>query len=491
MLLIHYLQCIQLISVIKMKKANILYNNKALDKSYIYIYIDEENIKQSLSNNEKHSKYISILLKQFMIFINSTIGAKTTANYHIEAIRKNTIVIPIYVYTNDEAKMDPFMLVKKRVSDIRNLLEHFNWNNVNKYYLWIIRSLHIFGLNISNIFKIRTIMPNTDYPQINDDLLINFPTLSFPKVNKYILSDKSIITVIHDEYFDDYGLFVNLSVPFDEMGMSYNSLHLYEHLLTKPWSNISSKDLIELNGCTYPVGVCYVYTIHKTQSELMLFMDAMLDWLYKSRCPTFWDEHKDDIQMETVRTISETRTERSLTTMGRSDYKAYNLNYNTEIFKYWSNKPFNITITTPVDIKINDTQLNKLNVKYPMHNVIRPENPTFKHFPIDVLRVKSNTGQHIVKLDTNNIKEKLTFEDDECISLFGIDCEMLTIKEDLSVYNSVLHPLVFLNQFYTEDELTNYLKTNVIPFSSKFFSEASLNYKYASNYIKKLSSLYE
>lgn len=466
-------------------KVHIIDNIKSLENAWITITPCNDILGDDVIRKAKTIQYLSLLLKQFLTFLNNMIGAKTTTNYHITNVKNNTIMIPVYVYTNEEAKMDPFELVKKRVNTVRDFVGSINWDNVNKFHLWVVRSLSMFGINVSNAFQIKTYMPNTDYQMIDDVLLIKYPNIVYPSIKRYELKDGSMINVYVDPYIEDYGLFLNLSVKFDEMGMSYNALHLYEHLLTKPWMNSSSKDLIELNGCTYPVGICYVYTIHRTEEELKIHMNDLLKWLYESREKGFWKKQDENIQVETMRTISETRSERSLTSMGRSDHKAYDLKYNRKIFEYWSNKKYNILISSPEDIKINVENLERLGEKYKLRSVQRPKNPVFKHFPIDVLRVKNITGERIRKMLTKEIISNIVEGLDSNAGLYGVDCEMKNNIEDLSVWNSVLHPLLYLNEYMTEDELNTYVKNNVVPFSAKFFSEASINLKFGAEYMKR------
>ena len=45
--------------------------------------------------------------------------------------------------------------------------------------------------------------------------------------------------------------------------------------------------------------------------------------------------------------------------------------------------------------------------------------------------------------------------------LIGIDNLYISDEEDLSVYNSILHPMLFLN--YNEEDIMKLLKTNPFP----------------------------
>ena len=51
---------------------------------------------------------------------------------------------------------------------------------------------------------------------------------------------------------NNYGLVCDLSKNIDDMGFSYNALHMYEHLMTHCWDDIDKKNLSILKTNTYP-----------------------------------------------------------------------------------------------------------------------------------------------------------------------------------------------------------------------------------------------
>lgn len=459
----------------KLKKGNGLLND-----SFILI---------KYNNEIKLNNYSGELLKRFMNYVNGMIGAKTSANYHIEKVINYTIKIPIYVYTNNEKNSDPVKLVIDKINNVRNFLENFDWKMVGKTQLWLVRSLHILGINISNAFTLSTETPNLGFNDIiNDPIIMNFPKLEYPKIEREKFTDASFITYLSDPYLVDYGMFVNLTVPFDEMGMSYNGLHLYEHLMTKAWDKLNGINLIEMNGSTWPQAICYVYTIHNTIESMKEYAANSIVWHLKSREKGFWKKHKDQLNLEIERTVSETRKERTLASMGRSDLHAYNYSYNTEIFEYWSNKPFELLIVGPTEmksLKLNSETINGYIRKYmPRKDIKRPDNIKFKYFPVDVLKMKKMQGFQITKIDSNDIKNKMLESDFDGESVYGLDCSFSCKYEDLSIFNSVLHPLLFNNKLMSDEELNKFLQNHVLPFSSLMFGEAPIQIKNASLYLK-------
>ena len=453
-------------------KSHIKTSDKHLDGAVILI---------TLNKDISVDKYSHALLSRFMEYINGVIGAKTTSNYNIIPVKQFTIIIPIYVYTNEEANMKPYDLVSKRAVDIQDLLINYNWkSNANKSHLWIVRSLKILGIDIQTTFVMKSYTPNMDMKPINDDLIIKFPDLKYPYIKRHTTEDNSMITQYVDPYLEDMGLFLNLSIPYDETGMSINALHLYEHMLTKCWDNCEAVDRIELNGSTFPLGICYVYTIHKSLDSLLSHLKETLHWLYDSRKPGFWKSVKAEIDFETIRTISETRKERSLTSFGRSDLHAYDLNYDTKIFEYWSNKPYNVLLCLQKELDLSLINYPKIS----LNNISRPPNIKLSHIPLEVLKVKSIMKSYTRPMSTDKIKSKLLCKDFKTKSFYGIDCKMTSENEDISMYNSVLHPLLYINKYFTDEELSKYVSHHVNPYTCKMFAQAPVQLKNAALYLE-------
>ena len=128
-----------------------------LDKAYILIKYNYE-VPLTTATNE--------LLRRVMLYINMMIGARTSSNYHIEKVVDFVIKIPIYVYTNVEKNADPINLIDEKVRKVKQFLENFNWNEASKAQLWLVRSLHIMGINISSAFTLSTSTPNLEYNDI-------------------------------------------------------------------------------------------------------------------------------------------------------------------------------------------------------------------------------------------------------------------------------------------------------------------------------------
>lgn len=437
-------------------------------------------IKPSLPVQPGTLKYE--LVYRFMTGLNQLIGAKTLMNYHTEKVTVHpvpTISIPIYVYSNDDKLIPPEQLVQNRVDTVMEYLENIDLNTTSHNMLWTLRSMLI--MKYPPEFILSTYTPNIDAFNdiIGQSVNIKVPKLEYPTIRREKSQNGDSITYLIDPYVLDYGLFVNLTTPFDDMGMSYNALHLYEHLMTKGWEGLPGKDMTEMNGSTYPHGLCYIYSIHSSEESLKLYTTKYIEWFLSSRADEFWAKGQPNtyLKIETQRTISETRKDRNLATMGRSDYKAYDYQYNQDIFRYWSNKPYQLLIISPKKITLS-TKTSK-----PLH-VERPENVQFKHLPLDVMKIKHYQGLNICKATTEEVKRLITSPESD--GTCGLDCIFICDNEDLSAYTSVLHPLLYCNKLFTDKELNTFIDNRVLPWTCKLYSEASITKPYLSQWLNEI-----
>jgi hypothetical protein len=279
-------------------------------------------------------------------------------------------------------------------------------------------------------------------------------------------------------------------MKFEDMGMSYNALHLYEHLMMKCFKNLDLSAMLEANGATYPNGICYVYTIHKTKESLKMYLEQTMRVLHEIRQEGYWkqDPQRDEIKFETKRTISETRMSRTLTDFGRTDINAYKDGYKTEIFDFWSNLPFDVIVTGP-DVGPEMYDFGDLPRKYPRRlNVKRPANIKHKIIPIDVLRSKEYSKSLTQRMTPMYIKELFmspfmdphknvhTILEDGGVNygvygyLYGLDSCVVCLSENLTKYNSAAMPIVFFNRYYTEKELEKVLNKSNIPTDASMYT---------------------
>ena len=456
--------------------------NSSLNDSYILI---------EYNNSQPLTKYSKILLHKFMSMLNSNIGANTNLNYHIEPVKDFKIKIPIHVYTNDEKKLSMSDLISKRISTLTKHLSTIDWSKfTNLQEQWIIYSLKTSGIDISKDFTISTFIDESiDFENLDHEVLnINLPSAKQPKIKRITYKDGSSILYLSSPYLTDFGIFANLTTDFSEMGMSFNALHLYEHLMTYAWKGIDFGKIKLMNGSTWPNALCSVFVITQTLESMKTFAAAFIKFYLESRDAGFWESKEmiDAVKLETQRTISETRLERTLSSLCRSDFHAYDFKYNTKIFEYWSQRPFDLLISGPDSLNklfMNESTINKFISLHPSRKIQKPGNVVYKTLPLDTIKMKELHQFRVIGADKDEIKSRLLNPTSENKALYGIDSKIISDVENLDGYNSVLHMLCYGNRLFTDDELNQFVQKSVIPFSCTFFSDTSLNSKFAGDYL--------
>jgi hypothetical protein len=399
--------------------------------------------------------------------LNNLIGAKTNVNYHITPLEDNKIVIPIYPYTNEEIKGKPTTLISDRFDTVVKFLNTLSAESLSTKSRWLVRNMQKLGVDLEEDFQVRVEVGENKDSGFQE--LVNFKFKGIEKENfeQIRLKDGSVVNIYVDPYSSGYGLFLDLSVKFEDMGMGYNALHLYEHLATKAWASLSNEHVKDLNGATYPSGISYIYIILNNCKSFKDYVNATFEWIVKSRTQKYWKskEANDFIEVETLRTISETREERMLSSTGRTDQKGYNLIYNTDIFHYWSNRPFNILLSVKSMDELKFLSLNKLSKR---EKVKRPPNIKFSRMPLDVIKAKEIQQIHIVRVSPVDIVNNIFSSSLENM-LYGLNCGLVSTEENLSGYNSILFPLLFLPRFVKTEKIKKYISKNIIPYDCSVF----------------------
>lgn len=429
------------------------------------------------------------LSSYFMNFMSYYIGAKSKLNYHMGPSMNNRIIVPVYPYEASELHMTPIKLIQSKIDELINVFENIDWNNMSKQYYWLIHGMRVLGFDPSKDITLTVI---SESPEITSyftktpmHIYMKTPTGDDIIVEKVEADDKSLITTIVDPHAIDYGIYVDLSVPFDEMGMLSNGLHLYEHLVTKAWENLNEKDHILMNGATNAVGISWVYSLHRTYESFKEFMNSTLKFFFNARSKSFWesDKMKNAIKLETIRTISETRNERSNVLMARSDIHAYDNKYPIDAFYYWANKPFNMlcVVTKPEERFITKEKLNGFIKRYPLNTVPRPPNRKYKNIPVEVLVSKMAQKYKLEKADILDNAKKILTGNIEKQYIYGIDCKLTVDAPKIEENNTVLHAILFYNRNLSEDILRQYCNTHLLPFSNQQYS-SSIFAKFSSEF---------
>lgn len=433
---------------------NIDYANKFI---YLVTKIKFENDAESEFRNNMILKTMGLILNH----LNQRCGADTVINYRIfppettfkykndSKIYKIVLTFPIQQHqidSNDD-------LILKNIDIIKNYIINKDWENNYRQYIWIWRILKQIN------YKPESSLIYDDYKckfqwGFDDNKMEKYKI----KYNEWIDETGIVIKEIIDPLIQDYGLYINLSTTFDEMDYGYNYLHYYEHIMTYAWKKLSQQNMLELNGGTTCNGVCYVYNIHENKKSLELYLNNYLKFHSLTRKKEFWEKNMQaGLQTELERTISETLLEKSMSQMAKTDpYSQYK--YNTEILRYFSNKPFEIITYTPESINIKEF-LNKYDFKT-NYEISKPKKIIFNYYPIHVLRDKRDRGFHIL--------HKKMYKKENKDVVLGVD-NFIISNESLSQLNTILMNVLLKNG----DELTQILINNPTPLSNLNINMAS------------------
>ena len=252
------------------------------------------------------------------------------------------------------------------------------------------------------------------------------------------------------------------------MRYQYNSLHLYEHLMTYAWKQGNHSEENYMNGLTVVNGISNIFAVLATPESLMDYLNKYIDFVLKARDRDFWVQNKEMLRTETLRTISETRAARSFSSPSRSDPAAYDCNYNIDIFCKWANDPFDVLIITNADLKID---VNKINAKIlsSKRTNIRLSTPTGSFIPVEALMDKSVV--RIVKETPDNIIKELWHHGWSNIDgkLYGIDNYMLFPTTFNIDFDYRLHGLIYLHRYIKniEEYDESFMKSTTLPHDYK------------------------
>lgn len=451
---------------------------------------DFEDKPKDKTKDIKSMLYIKI--NQLMKWLNHRIGAETIIEYRTNSVNNLECCYEVKRYTNEDKNKQYSKLILEKLNIVKKFLENLPETLFEKKMLFRLRSINIllkkcFNTDIKNIFVLS--LKYNDKIIYKKNIVINFPKIKNVEYVVTELCDGSTIRQYIDPYINNYGVFVDYSKPVDELNYMYNCLHVYEHYVTYAWKNLSNNNVIDLNGATFSNGLCFVYTISKTKETLMERLVSSILFHIKSSNIDFIEKTKG-LDIETTRTISETYMLRNLSRLGRSDQQAYNKGYNKDIFAYWSSQPMNILVVTSEKLDINVDEFNKFYNKYHV-NVKQPKMLDLIYFPKEISIIHYKTGSHMFKKNIDKIIKKVYDPTSETKSFYGIGNRLVNLEDeehyinkiikkknktninkliktkldkvDCSMYQTLLHSLLFFAKYTTKETVQNYINNSLVP----------------------------
>jgi len=438
------------------------------------IKIYEFNNLNLICNVKDYKPIVYHVTKSLFIHLIRLISLQTDVCYYPNNIeysgQTHQFKLPITVqYHNDEG--DILQIINKRVKAIKKTISSIKFESNQMKF--VARTLKMYKVDPFNFLQL-TYSLNDGAELISEPVELHLPNIENFKITETRYPSGNFR---HIEYIDpllnDYGLYIGLCKPFNEMGYSYNALHIYEHMMTTCWDKLNQKDMIELNGATFPTGMCYLYNIHKTKKSLKTFTREYVKYHCKTKNPKYWKEKlSNDLKRETIRTYSETQDIKSLKDFARTDPSIYeNMIYDVEPFVKFSNEEFTILTVTPEKINFKFDKYI-INEKYD----IKLKKRTYDRIPLSAIRNVNN----LVVLD----KKDLTMELYNKYSvLFGVDCVALCLDD----YNRECEHLNTVLLFMLKNKIEvikDFLKNKTMPIYNSLFSNIDVycNYLTSNNY---------
>lgn len=365
------------------------------------------------------------VIYSFMRIIRSQIAFKTNLCYSIPDVDTDcSIAIPIDVLANDQVVSEK-KLVSMKVKALKHFLEHeFNYEGLSNNLKAVLGGLLNYKYDYSKMLYITNSINNKVV-----DVKLKEPTTEKVEIKRTEMGGIDVLNV-YLPYMDEAMICLDVTRPYEEMGFSYNALHLFEHLLCSPWSELRKKtSMTNLNGFTSNLGNCLVYASMSDQKTFKLYLLKLCEWLRDSRKPNFWKEHEEELKREINRTISETKHRPTMNSFARSPGVAYAYDYDVSIFHYWSNQPMKLTIMHPFKGFDFSFDFGKL------ETASKPKIDTFKSVPLESLL---ESGPIVTaKIDPKEAAQfTLNFyKDGKCADgMFGYDIRYRELNKEHKFY---------------------------------------------------------
>lgn len=437
--------------VIEMTQVELLTFNK------LYLACDAQDFRPVIKDA------IRLLLQN----INYLICSSTDVCYHPNSMvqKEDVYYVPITIqYHNEDG--DVADIVDARVKSVQQMIRTMKYDK--KPLQFAARILNTYEVDPFNIFiLIYSLDDGTEL--ITAPIELRLPSVPMPTIQEHQYRSGQFR---HLEYIDplmlDYGLYVGLSKPFEDMGYYYNALHIYEHMMTTCWRNLSKEDLIELNGATFPTASCYLYNIHKTKQSLKQYVREYVKFHLKTRDKHFWDTTlQPALKRETIRTYSETQDIRDVKEFARTDPSVYpDMMYNTDIFTKFSQDQFTILTVAPehIDFKFDDI-IEKTDV-----DMTRVHISPRKYNMIPLAAIRNSREFVVIPYDTY---DEHIVDANSCI--VGEDCIGVQLGDESHEIES-LNAMVLLILRHTIEAIHDFLRMRVLPIDNKTFANVDIFY---------------
>ena len=389
-------------------------------------------------------KHLNRSVDYFTDFLNHTIIYITPLTYH-QGVRHKDGSLQFNI-KNDK------LFDMSAISVVLDLFKKFDFSKAND----MIKKTYKILDKACGINTIYTVKDLTTKEFAN--IVFNKFDYEESRVTKKKLKDGSEIIQLIDPYTSGYGFYVNLSKPFEYCDFGYNYLHLFEHMLCFQWKKDHYQDgIVYMNGLTYNTGKCCVFNIAKNPKVFKAEFEKCAKAYFKARSKEFWvKSNKENLDIETKRTISESYTDRTLHTYFRTDPSGFSGGYDYNVLRYFASDPFKCLIITPTELSIDFSLINNLAKEYKPYTV-KPKIETFETIPLETIKMKTALGIHIEKLTKKDIERALS----------GTRVNYSMGLNSKAVYQSFVKTTLLEAFLYHSDviDLNDYVKKVMLPYS--------------------------
>ena len=459
-----------------MRKSKSLNKTDKIDIHEIKLY--EFNNLKIICDVKNYKPLVKKATYNLMMHITRTISLASDVCYRPNNIiydtQRQQFIVPITVqYHNEEG--DILSIINKRVETIKNTISKLKFET-NKMK-FIARTLNQYKIDPFN-FLLLTYFIDDESELVSTPIELKLPDIPNFEIKEYYYKKGNFR---HLEYIDpllmDYGLYIGLSKPFNEMGYSYNALHIYEHMMTMAWKKLDTANVTDVNGATMPNGSCWLYNIHSTKKSLKHHARAYVKFHQLTKNKEYWDkELYEDLKRETIRTYSETQHAKNLKDFARTDNFVYhdlhNMIYNSEPFVKFSEDEYTILTVSPEPIKFKfDKYIPDINP-----DKIKVNERKYDYIPLAALR---NTNNFVI-INKKDLTEEI-YNKNAC--LFGVDCVGLCLDDDTKESETMNTVLLFMLRNSLE-VINKFMKDKTMPIDNYSFSSIDVycNYGYESNF---------
>lgn len=391
---------------------------------------DDRNYIIFLRNNYggKSSGILDKLLACLNFHVAAIIGRATDFGYRLAMNASGSQFISIPIEITGKVDTTWRELMETRTKELKRFLESKHFANELSEQTELKSTLITFGVKAELLYTITS-------PFFTDEVQVRMRPFDVDPC-RFTIHEKPNEYFVH-EYYSNRNtsiIAIDLSVPFKELYLESDALHLYEHcmLINMLDGSGNRPELfknVDVNGFTSNAGLCYLYAMiegrdAEAADKVKRIATEMAKWYFESRTPEFWERNGNDVRKQIARTTSEV-IDGAPWDVFRNRSQTRNSKLNTSIFRRWSNRPLNMLIVTNSQVSISK-HIDDYSKQYPASKIAISRIPKVDYIPFAAL--DSTMRMASVKISKEEAAEALwkAFSDgDTKAGICGVDVLLL------------------------------------------------------------------